>query len=536
MDRRRFLATSAGALCGLGATTTAEKTRIGLVHSSHRRLARPSSVEDELDYERVRDMVWTAIEYGRPRAGSLEAKIPRGSWVVIKPNIGFLKSQPGYCPGDVTDLRVTKAVLEYVARKSWAGRISIAEGGSYRGLRDPKTSDVVRQGSARVDASSFDWGDKEFPGVGGSLASLLDDFGRQFPRKRFDYIDLNYDCMRDASGRLLRTEVSRTSKDAGAFGARPDYFVTNTIRHCDFLITVPVMKVHDGCGITACLKNYVGTAPREAYAGPQGFFNYFLHQEQTVEERFDGMIVDLASFHPPDYCVVDGIRGLQYTEHNADRPDQMVRNNLVLAGEDPVAADALIARLMGFNEWDIEHLHMAARREMGTMNFGSVDVAGDEADRLRGLWAKPRGWHGRCNREWLLSRDATEPLARWTRYTAPTDTLHLAKVLGGAGAAAVRVHAGGHRKAFIWVGARGRVTAFLNGEKVMEHENRTRYRIGQFQKPVELRPGENLLVFQAGPPSGFSPERGEPYPVQLSALLVGPRNDGDTVEGIRWAG
>ena len=58
-----------------------DKARIGLVQSTHRRLSRPASPEDPLDYDRVRDMVWKAIEYGRPRAGSLEAKIAlaRGS-------------------------------------------------------------------------------------------------------------------------------------------------------------------------------------------------------------------------------------------------------------------------------------------------------------------------------------------------------------------------------------------------------------------------------------------------------------------------
>ena len=35
-------------------------------------------------------------------------------------------------------------------------------------------------------------------------------------------------------------------------------------------------------------------------------------------------------------------------------------------GEDPVAVDATIARLMGYNAADMEFLHLAARRGMGT--------------------------------------------------------------------------------------------------------------------------------------------------------------------------
>jgi hypothetical protein len=76
------------------------------------------------------------------------------------------------------------------------------------------------------------------------------------------------------------------------------------------------------------------------------------------------------------------------------------------------------------------------------------------------------------------------------------------------------------------VGAHGQLKASLNGEKVMEEQATTRYRIGQFQKPVELRSGENLLVFELKPVS---------EQVDLSVLMAAPENDGGTVEGIRWS-
>jgi hypothetical protein len=91
---------------------------------------------------------------------------------------------------------------------------------------------------------------------------------------------------------------------------------------------------------------------------------------------------------------------------------------------------------------------------------------------------------------------------------------------------AVRVIADGNRKAFLWVGAHGQLKAFLNGEKVMEEQATTRYRIGQFQKPVELRSGENLLRFELKPVS---------EQVDLSVLMAAPENDGGTVDGIRWS-
>lgn len=522
LNRREFLLTAASA-AALPAAARG-KTRIGLVQSTHKRLRRPVSPEDPLDYELVRDMVWKAIEYGKPRAGSLEAKIKPGSWVVVKPNIVALRPRTSYTTGDITDMRVTQAVMEYVARKSRAARITVAEGGSYRRPGDPVANDRTMQNGRHVDAAAFDWGADEFPGWSGSLGGMVERLAREFPKKKFEYIDLAYDVVRDPGGQMQRIEVPRTARGVGGFGERTDYFITNTIRDCDFLISVPVMKIHMMCGITACLKNYVGTAPRIAYAPPGGHFsNTYLHRDHSLEGRIDSFICDLAAFHPPDYSVVDAIRGLQYTEHKTNRPDQMIRSNMIAAGEDPVATDALLARLMGFNEWDIEFAQMAAQRDMGTLDFRNIEVVGDEPDRLTRRWGKPRNWFGRCNREWLVSANPAAPLASWKHQTIRTDTLKVPE--GAEHGAAFRVRADGHVKAVLWMGLRGHAKVELNGQAVAEEENVTRYRIGQIQKPVELKPGENLLVFRL---------RSDREQAQLSALLADPRNDGDTVAGIRY--
>jgi uncharacterized protein (DUF362 family) len=510
-----------------------QRTRIGLVPSNYGKLQRPSSLTDPLDYERVREMVWAAIRLGTPRAGSLEAKIKPGSWVVIKPNIVGLRGRESYRTGDITDFRVMRAVFDYVARFSKAGRITLAEGGSYRRLTDPAKDNVIFQDGMRRDAMTFDWGTEEFPGQGGSFGAMLNDFRKQFPDRRFDYVDLSYDSVRDADGRFRRVEVPKAPNGVGAFGARPDYFVTNTIRNCDFLITVPVMKCHLQSGITCCLKNYVGTAPREAYALPGTFHNARLHSGHSVDNRIDPFIVDLAAFHPPDYAVVDGLRGLQYQEHNCGVDDQLVQSNLVLAGEDPVAVDSLVAHLLGYNPWDMEFLHMAAKRQMGIRDLAQVDVDGGDPVALRRRWAKPKSWYGRGNRLWRVTDNPGSPRETWKPAEIATDTLHFDRWSGkpvnpgSRFAAATRVESQGHAKAFLWIGASGRFAAHLNGRPVLAEESRTRYRHGQFQQAVELRPGVNELVVQVEALDAAA---------RLSAFLVGPRNDGDTVDGIRWIG
>ena len=528
LNRREFLLTSAATAYARGESG---KPRVGMVQSTHGKLIKPASLEDPLDYEKVRDMVWKAIEYGKARAGSLEKKIKPGSWVVIKPNIVFLRPQPSYRTGDVTDLRVTRAVLEYVAQKSKARRITIAEGGSYRNLQDPQKDNRVTQNGSHASAPEFDWGADEFPGTGGSYGALLKEFAQQFPGKQFDFVDLSYDAIKDSSGKPMRIPVAKTAKGVGAFSERPDYFYSKTVKDCDFLIAVPVAKIHAQCGITACFKSYVGVAPREAYARPGIFWNASLHQEHSVDNRIDTFISDLSSFHPPDYNVVDFIRGLQYSEHNTNQPDQMIKSNMVLASEDTVATDALVAHLMGFNPRDIDYLHMGQARDLGTLDLDQVNVVGDDPSTARKRWGKPRNWYGRGNREWRVAKNPSGAPETWARYTSPSDALNFAKwsqgetATGMTYAAATKVRADGNKKAYLWVGLRGKVTATLNGETVMQEENYTRYRVGQFQKPIELKPGENTLVFKVEALNNQA---------VLSALMVGQRNDGDTLDGIRW--
>jgi hypothetical protein len=224
---------------------------------------------------------------------------------------------------------------------------------------------------------------------------------------------------------------------------------------------------------------------------------------------------------------------LQYQEHNCGASDQLIQSNLVLASEDAVATDSLVSFLLGYNPWDIDYLHMADKRQMGTRELANADVRGGDAASLRRRWAKPKSWYGRANRLWRITSDPDSPKQTWKRSEILTDTLNFDRWTGKAVApgnrfaAATRIEAAGHTKAFLWIGATGRFVAELNREQVIKEECRTRYRNGQFQQAVELRPGSNELVVRV---------EALDTAARMSAYLVGPRNDGDTVDGIRWLG
>ncbi len=267
--------------------------------------------------------------------------------------------------------------------------------------------------------------------------------------------------------------------------------------------------------MTCCFKNYVGTGPRIAY-GRAIMTNQGLHNNHSVDTRIDPFIGDLAAFHPPDYNVVDFIRGLQYTEHDNRQPDQMIRTNIIMAGENPVSVDAIAATMIGYNPTDIDYLHMANARGLGSFDLKDIEVLGEEPDKYYRKWGKPRTWYARAIREWRVTGDPSSDVRNWKRYTSFGDVGDLAAAAGSAApvyAAAVTVKADGAKKGFLWAGFSGKGTVELNGRQIMAEDGSPRTRVGQYKQPIELQAGENKLVFKVNSTDGKA---------SLGAFLSGP--------------
>lgn len=544
--------------------TPVDHSVVGIVQSDHGGLSDAVAIDQPLTYEQVKEMVWAAIEYGHPKTGGLGSIIPQDSWVVIKPNIVFLHLQGSWRPGDTTDLRVVKAVFEYVAEHSFAQRITLAEGGSYRSREDGRSGDTVSQNGERVDAYTVDW-ENQYPGFTGTIEGMLADLGERYPEMDFDYVDLNYDMVRDQDGTPVAYEVPTSATGVGAISPRTAYYVTNTIVNCDVLISVPVMKTHGNAGMTAVFKNYIGTAPREMYQG-SGWWNAQLHNWHAIDGNIDPAICDLAAFHPPDFAVVDGIRGLQYTEHNNNRSDQMIRRNVVLAGEDPVAVDAVVCKVMGYTPGDMDYLRFAAARGMGTFDLDYITVRGDPIEATAHDWIKApsnenhglRFYYGRGNHVWLLNgvyqgdldtdflggETEVRPMAGassggevWDTEILFADELDLKHYVSekydsydpltdAVTYAATYVHSRLAQPAYLWVGVDKEVIAYLNGQQVLRERSSGSHVFAQYKVQVDLLEGKNLLLFKVGNDYGN---------YSLSVALVDMDNDGDTLPGIWWS-
>jgi len=148
--------------------------------------------------------------------------------------------------------------------------------------------------------------------------------------------------------------------------ANPEYAVPKVVTEVNRIISVPALKNHSKTGVTLSLKNVAaGFMSGRVY----GFYKF-----GCPHEAIPAWISDVASMFKIDYAVVDGIWGM---EGNGPISGEPVPMDLIVAGADPVAVDAVCTAIMGFDPRNIGHITEAARNGLGVADLDKILVEGD---------------------------------------------------------------------------------------------------------------------------------------------------------------
>jgi uncharacterized protein (DUF362 family) len=133
------------------------------------------------------------------------------------------------------------------------------------------------------------------------------------------------------------------------------------------IISVPVMKTHDQTDVSLSLKNLKGLVT-------------------DVEKRrihqlgvFEG-VCDLCQLFRPAFAVVDGTTAQEGLGPVYGLPVAM---NLIVAGRDLVAVDAVGSAVMGFDPWEVRLLRSAATRGLGALAEEEIEVFGEQVSDVR---------------------------------------------------------------------------------------------------------------------------------------------------------
>jgi len=137
-----------------------------------------------------------------------------------------------------------------------------------------------------------------------------------------------------------------------------DWPVFDPFLNADKIVNVPIAKHHSLTGTTLGMKNWYGIL-----GGPR-------HQ---LHQKIHESLVDLADFIRPTLTLIDCYRVLIRNGPTGGNLDDVLLKKTLVAGTDPVALDAYVAKAY----WNLEvsslpYLKMASQRGLGTYEFEKI--------------------------------------------------------------------------------------------------------------------------------------------------------------------
>lgn len=139
--------------------------------------------------------------------------------------------------------------------------------------------------------------------------------------------------------------------------------IARTVIDSTCMFNVPSLKVHHMALVTLCMKNLMGVVL------PKGSMHAELHAK----------LVDLASLLKPRINVIEGIVGSELDEVDGNP----VRMDVIIAGTDIVATDAVGAMVMGIDPKKVTHIQLASKRGLGVGKIQNIDILGDPVESVR---------------------------------------------------------------------------------------------------------------------------------------------------------
>jgi uncharacterized protein (DUF362 family) len=161
-------------------------------------------------------------------------------------------------------------------------------------------------------------------------------FEDQLRRQRIPFVDLNRD-------ELVKTSLLAT------YTGMDHLWLPRTILDSDFIVSMPKVKAHHWSGVTLSMKNMFGVVPGAKYGWPKNILHW-----KGIQES----ILDVCATVPVHFVIADAIIAMEGNGPLNGSPRPL--NRIILA-DDPVAADATCARLMGLNPDRIEHIRVGGQ-------------------------------------------------------------------------------------------------------------------------------------------------------------------------------
>ena len=293
------------------------------------------------DIDAIEAAVAQAVELA---VGGVDNIVKPGQTVLIKPNLAFNAPPESYA---VLDPRTVEAVTRFFKKHSKAGKVLVGD--------NPSLGKHV----GRADIAFKTSGMEEAAKLGGADEVI--------------YFD----------------EQPTVDVDVPTGKAFKKYKVFKPFLDADVVINLPKMKVHLAKTVTLGLANWQGIGPNH-HPAEGGMDGKGLHMWQQGQHRNDinAKVVDEYRIRKADLTIIDGIIAMEGQGPHAGKPVEM---NLILAGTDTVAVDAVTSYVMGFDSEEIPAIRMAYTEGLGERRMDYIDVVGVPADSVKKHFLRANG-------------------------------------------------------------------------------------------------------------------------------------------------
>ncbi len=146
----------------------------------------------------------------------------------------------------------------------------------------------------------------------------------------------------------------------------PQVGVSGAVLDADVFISLPKFKTHGLTVITGAIKNSYGILPGAQKAK--------LHCAAGSPARFHELVVDVFRIRKPDLMIVDGIVGM---EGNGPASPDLRDIGVILASDNAVALDTVIAVMMGCDPGKLRFLQRAKELGLGDYDLRKIEIVGE---------------------------------------------------------------------------------------------------------------------------------------------------------------
>jgi uncharacterized protein (DUF362 family)/Pyruvate/2-oxoacid:ferredoxin oxidoreductase delta subunit len=158
--------------------------------------------------------------------------------------------------------------------------------------------------------------------------------------------------------------------DSKGVDFNPDFMPTvnlsRIVLEADIIISLPKFKTHGLTTLSGAIKNSYGFLPGAQKAR--------LHKAAGNPRRFHEMLVDVFRLRVPDLFIVDAVVGM---EGNGPASPDLRDIGLILASDNAVAMDGVIAVMMGIEPDQLRFLQKAREAGLGDYDPSTIEIIGE---------------------------------------------------------------------------------------------------------------------------------------------------------------